>query len=271
MRAAYSAGALATLVEYGFEGVFDHVVGSSAGAMNGAYFLASQADAVETYTDDISNKNFVNLTRKDKRVDIDYLVDVALLQKRPLKIDRLLKTHSRLHLVLTDAQTGKSFVISDHQKFVQIYEEMRATAALPILYDKKIVLNGKEYVDGGVSNLLPIDIAVSLGCTDIIVIMTQQISSYRFDLRHRRLINHLIRKLARNQSKKVQDILPTNEKALKANLKLATHPPKAINIYTLQPSNEEYLISTATIDKEKVKELAKLGVLDMEEFLHYHI
>src|SRR5665213_2140991 len=106
MRAAYSAGALATLIEYGFESVFDHVVGSSAGAMNGAYFLASQADAVDTYTKDISNKNFVNLTRKDKRVDIDYLVDVALQQKRPLKIDRLLTTHSQLHRVLTEAQSG---------------------------------------------------------------------------------------------------------------------------------------------------------------------
>src|ERR1019366_1939657 len=75
MRAAYSAGAVATLIEYGFAGTLDHVVGSSAGAMNGAYFLTSQADAVEVYTKDISNKNFVNLTRRDKKVDVDYVID----------------------------------------------------------------------------------------------------------------------------------------------------------------------------------------------------
>jgi predicted patatin/cPLA2 family phospholipase len=268
MRAVYSAGALATFIEYGFQETFDHVIGSSAGAMNGAYFLTSQSDAVATYTKDISNKNFVDLTRRDKKVDVDYVIDVALKQIRPLKTSRLMETTSKLHVVLTDAKTGRQFLVSDHKKFKEIYEELRATAALPILYDRKISIDGKEYIDGGVSNLVPIDVAIKLGCTDIVIIMTQQINSFKFDALHKRLVNRLIKHLAKTQTLSVKKVLPTNEKRLKRNLKTIIHPPKTINLYVLQPSDEKYLISTASIKKDGVIELAKLGVIDTEEFLH---
>jgi len=268
MRAAYSAGAIAPLIEYGFADTFEHVVGSSAGAINGAYFMGADADTMLTYTDDLTNKNFVNLLRREKKVDIDYLVDAVMKHKRPVNITNLLKSHSQLHVVMTDARTGKKVVLSDHQKFVNIYEEFRATAALPILYDKPVLVDDKYYIDGGVSDLLPVDIAVKLGCTDIVVIMTQQISSYHFDRRHTRLVNHLIRKFAQGQPVAVRKVLPTNEHLLQVNLRRLLRPNKKIRIFVLEPSNEEMLISLYTTDKPKVETLAKLGVTDMDVFLH---
>ena len=267
MRATYSAGALVTLIEYGFSGVFDHVIGSSAGGMNAAYFVSSDAETAHVYTDDLPNKNFINLLRRDKKVDIDYLVDLVLKHKRPINIENLLKSHSKLHIVVTNAQTGRKEVISNHHKFVEIYEEFRATAALPLLYDKKVAIGDKWYIDGGVADLLPIDIAIKLGCTDIVVIMTQVISSYRFDKQHTRLVKHLISRLAKNQSAAVRKVLPTNERLLKINLRRLTHPIKKTRFYILEPSNEEMLFSLLTIDKLKVAELAALGVKDMDAFL----
>jgi len=87
---------------------------------------------------------------------------------------------------MTNAKNGRKVVVSDHHKFAQIYEEFRATAALPILYDKPVLVDGKAYIDGGVSDLLPVDVAIKLGCTDIVVVMTRQMSSYHFDQRHHR-------------------------------------------------------------------------------------
>jgi predicted patatin/cPLA2 family phospholipase len=267
MRASYSAGALVTLLEYGFGDTFEYVVGSSAGAMNGAYFLASDKEAAHIYTDDLSNKNFVNLLRSEKKVDVDYVVDMVLKHKRPLDIDKLAKSHSKLHIVLTNAKNGKKEVVSNHAKFSEIYEEFRATAAMPILYDKKIKLGNKEYVDGGVADLIPVDVAIKLGCTDILVIMTQQVSSYRFDRHHQRLVKHLIRRFAKQQVGAVRKNLPTNENMLKLNLRHLTRPLKKTRIYLLEPSDEEALISMMTIDKDKVEIFAKLGVEDMDVFL----
>lgn len=268
MRAVYSAAACATLIEYGLEGAFDHVIGSSAGAINGAYFLGATADDVEVYTEDLASKKFINLLRLDKRVDIDYLVDTVMKQKRPLDIPKLLKSHSTLHIILTDAKTGQKVVISDHKKFVEIYEELRATAALPILYDKKVLVGGRWYIDGGVSDLIPIDVAVKLGCTDIVVVLTQQVESFRFDQRHTRLVNHLMKKYAANQPPRVRKLLPYNEKRVAINLRRLSHPLKKTRFYVLEPTDNESLVSIATIDKTKIARLATMGVNDTDAFLN---
>lgn len=268
MRAVYSAGAIATLLEYGFTDTFEHIVGSSAGAINGAYFMGADAEAMRVYTDDLTNKNFVNLLRRDKKVDIDYLVDLVMKHKRPVNVGKLLQARSKLHIVMTAAKTGKKVVVSDHHKFAEIYEEFRATAALPLLYDKPVLVQGKYYIDGGVADLLPVDVAVKLGCTDIVVVMTQQISSYHFDQRHTRLVNQLVRHFAKAQSPAIRKVLPTNEHLLQVNLRRLLRRDKKVRIYVLEPSDEEILISLLTTDKPKVETLARLGVSDMDAFLH---
>lgn len=269
MRACYSACAIVPLIQYGFNDTFEHVVGSSAGAINGAYFLSSDIETLsDTYADDLTNKSFVNLLRREKKVDIDFLVDSIMKHKRPVNVPKLLKSHSILHIVMTDAKNGKKVVLSDHQKFAEIYEELRATAALPLLYDKPVLVNGKWYIDGGVSDLLPVDVAIKLGCTDIVVVMTQQISNYRFDRHHTRLVKHLIRRFAKNQSVAVRKVLLTNEHLLQVNLRRLSRPYKKVRIYLLEPSDEEILFSLQTIDKPKVEKLARLGITDMDTFLH---
>jgi hypothetical protein len=39
----------------------------------------------------------------------------------------------------------------------------------------------------------------------------------------------------------------------------------------MEPSHEELLITLATIDKPKVEALAKLGIGDMDAFLHKEV
>ena len=268
MRAVYSAATIAPLVSYGLHDAFDHVVGSSAGAINGAYLVSADPETMLTYTNDLTNKNFVNLLRLDKKVDIDYLVDLVLKHKRPITIANLQKAHAKLHTIVTDAKTGKKVVPSDHRQFAEIYEEFRATAALPLLYDKPVLVHGRWYIDGGVSDLLPIDVAIKLGCTDIVVVMTQAIANYRFDKRHSRLVKHLVKHFAKRYPDAVQKTLPTNEKLLHLNLRRLLHPTKRVRFYVLEPSDPEMLVSLATIDKAKVEALAALGVSDMDTFLH---
>jgi predicted patatin/cPLA2 family phospholipase len=268
MRAAYSAGAIVPLIEYGFEDTFDHVVGSSAGGINGAYFVDRHPETMDTYMNELTSKNFVNLLRREKMVDVDYAIDVILKQKHPISAANLAKAHTKIHIVVTDAKTGKKVVISDHHKFAQIYEELRATSALPLLYDRPVLLDGKYYIDGSVADSIPIDVAMKLGCTDIVVIMNTQTKSYRFDRRHERLVKHLIRRFAKKYNAAVRRKLPTDERLLQVNLRRLTRPHKKVRVYLLEPSDEEVLISMGTIDKPKVRTLAKLGVTDMDSFLH---
>lgn len=266
MRAAYVAGALTPLVEYGFNDTFDHVVGASAGAINGAYFIAGEREMAKTYTDSLTNKNFVNLGRREKRVDIDYLVDVVLKHKRPIDAEKLLHAHSNLHIVVTKASSGRKKVISDHNKFMDIYEEFRATAALPLLYDRLVKIGSKWYVDGGIADLLPIDVAHKLGCTDIVVIMSRSTQSYVLERSHDQLINRLVRYFSK-QPAAVRRELPTNQHMFQTNLHTLRHPFKDTRIYVLEPSNDHAMVSQVTIEKDRVRAWARLGVTDMDEFL----
>lgn len=208
------------------------------------------------------------MLRRDKKVDIDYLVDTVLKHKRPLDLEKIKHSHRKLHIVVTNAKTGKKEVLSEHHDLAEMYEQFRATAALPMLYDKKVTINNKEYIDGGVSDLIPVDVAHKLGCTDIVVIMTQQLENYRFDRHHTRLVNHLIRKYAKNQPAAIRDILPTNERVLKLNLNRIRRPFKKTNIYLLEPSDASALVSLSTIDKPKIQALTALGIKDMDTMLH---
>src|SRR6476659_5599828 len=64
MRGVVSAGMVSALEELGLVDSFDAVYGSSAGAINAAYFLAGQAAFGTTiYVEDINNSRFISLPR----------------------------------------------------------------------------------------------------------------------------------------------------------------------------------------------------------------
>lgn len=74
---------------------------------------------------------------------------------------------------LTDYQTGKS-VFVDVKKVDDPFAVLVASCSFPILSgNKKVLINGREYVDGGLASPGAIQYAIeSLGATDILVLLT---------------------------------------------------------------------------------------------------
>ena len=175
MRGTYSMASLMALEECGLGHAFDHVFGSSAGAINAAYMLAEQAKlAVTVYLDDISNKNFVDFFRIKKVVDIDFLVDQVLKKHKALNVQKVISSSSTLHIVLTDYLTSEEVILTNKDKNLDLMEAIRATAAMPILYNKVVPINGRGYIDGGLRDAVPLKRAIDIGCTDIVVVLTRE-------------------------------------------------------------------------------------------------
>ena len=173
MRAVYSMGALAALEEMGFGQCFDHVAGSSAGALNGAYFITGQAGfGVETYVNYLTHRNFVNLFRVKKVMDIDYLVDHIGKKARRLNIEKLISANTLLHIALTEFSNGKVRYVTNRTSDLDLWEVFRASAAVPILYNKPVRVGDRLYVDGSLSDRVPIKRVVDHGCRYIVVILT---------------------------------------------------------------------------------------------------
>jgi len=69
------------------------------------------------------------------------------------------------HCVATDFQTGEPVVISKGN----VVKAIRASAGIPVLF-KPLELNGKWLIDGGLSNPLPVDVAIQEGADIIIAV-----------------------------------------------------------------------------------------------------
>jgi predicted patatin/cPLA2 family phospholipase len=185
MRGVYSMGALAALEEMGFGQCFDHVAGSSAGALNGAYFITGQASyGVETYVHYLSKKSFVNPFRLKKMVDIDYLVDHIGKKARPLQLHKLHAAHTTLHISLTESAHAQTRYVTNRTPDIDIWEAFRATAAIPLLYNKSVKVGNGHYVDGSISARIPIRRIVEHGCRYVVVILTMP-HSHRITPTHR--------------------------------------------------------------------------------------
>jgi len=173
MRGVISAGAMVPLETLGFTEGFDAVYGSSAGALNGAYFLANQAAfGASVYYRDVANRRFINFLRPRKVLDMDFVFDEIVGDKSRVDVARIRSNRTPLHMVLTDARTGEAAVHSSHDPGIDVLTALKASAAVPILYDRAVALNGSHYVDGSLVDPLPIERAIRDGCTDILVVLT---------------------------------------------------------------------------------------------------
>jgi len=173
MRGVISAGAMVPMEALGFTEGFDAVYGSSAGALNGAYLLANQAAfGASVYYRDVANRRFINFLRPRKVLDMDFVFDEVVGSRSRLDVARIRSNRTPLHVVVTDARTGEEAVHSSHDPGIDVLTALKASAAVPILYDRTVALNGSHYVDGSLVNPLPVERAIRDGCTDILVVLT---------------------------------------------------------------------------------------------------
>jgi predicted patatin/cPLA2 family phospholipase len=174
MRGVYSGGALVALEQLGFGKVFDEVYAESAGAINACYFLAGQTKlGIRIYLEDLQTPRFVNPLRFRAILNIDYVADVVLSHTKPLDVNAVLAARSHLFVALTNALDGAPRLVDTKRDSLPLLTLLKATAAIVPLYNRPVLIDGVPYVDGGISNPIPIQSALDAGCTHILVLLTR--------------------------------------------------------------------------------------------------
>jgi predicted patatin/cPLA2 family phospholipase len=181
MRGVVSAGMVTALEQLGMLECFDAVYGSSAGAMNGAYFLAGQAAFGTTiYYEDINNALFIDFTRPLRGrpvVDLDYLVGDVIGRRKPLDTTRVLASRIPLTAVATDARTAARHAFRDFQDAQELLSALRAGSSMPIVAGPPYVRGNGEYFDALLTEPVPVPIAESDGHTHLLALLTRPASS----------------------------------------------------------------------------------------------
>ena len=182
MRGLFSAGVLDALLELKDLSV-NGIVGVSSGALFGVNYVSKQKERAvrynKKYADDKRYMGLHSWITTGNAVNKDFA-----FYELPYKLDvfdneTFKKAKTDFYVVMTNVESGKPEYVLIEDAFAQM-EYLRATSALPFA-SKIIEINGKKYLDGGISDSIPIDFCESLGYDKIIAVLTRPEGTYKED------------------------------------------------------------------------------------------
>eukprot|EP00276_Gloeochaete_wittrockiana_P006924 CAMPEP_0184667868 /NCGR_PEP_ID=MMETSP0308-20130426/69536_1 /TAXON_ID=38269 /ORGANISM="Gloeochaete witrockiana, Strain SAG 46.84" /LENGTH=297 /DNA_ID=CAMNT_0027113291 /DNA_START=135 /DNA_END=1025 /DNA_ORIENTATION=- len=180
MRGCVSGGMAAALLDLGLTNVFDGVYGSSAGALNGAYFLAGQSDAMRIYFEDATSSEFVDMRRLffgggKPVMSLEYLIDtvVGSREGKALDWEKVVKSPVPLKTLASSLNKRRSVMLWNYGGREDLFKALKASANVPVVAGPPIRLNGDELVDAAIMEPIPFHSAVADGCTHVLVLCTR--------------------------------------------------------------------------------------------------
>jgi len=267
MRAIYSMAALAVLEDHGLRDAFSMVLGSSAGVLNSAYFLAGQArESISIYTEVLTTRGVIKPWRLWRVIDVDRMIDVTLKRHHPIDHDALAAAPP-LHAVLADAETAAPQVVCHPDDGFDVYEIFRATVAIPLLYNRKVPLGEQRYVDGGLADLLPLSVARVLGATEAVLLVTRGPGQRKHD--SNRFLRGLTRAFPSGQSAAVRARIVSADPGYNTTMEELEleHEQIARTTWTLWPSQLDQLVDRTTLDRRRLLDSAARAEADTLAFL----
>ncbi len=270
MKCAYSAGILDAFIEEGI--TFDHVYGVSAGASNAVTYIAGQHNRCRRfYVSHAATPRYAStkmFLRTGNYFDLNYIYATMSNEDGvdPLDYDAFEKSPMDFTCVATDALTGEPHYFRKSDIRRNHYEPIMASCALPV-FCHPIVIDGRTYFDGGMSDSLPVGRALRDGC-DRIVVLSSKTSDFEMNPQgHKLIYNIALRKY------------PMMIKALSQRYRVYNHQMKRVRqleeqgrlmIY-YRPS--EISVSTTKVDPVAAEELYQRGRDDLrttrDEFMSF--
>ena len=245
MRALFTAGVLDALLDVK-ELDIDGIVGVSAGALFGANYVSGQKERAIRYNKKYArDKRYMGLhswITTGNAVNKDFA-----FYELPFKLDvfdqeKFKESKIEFHIVMTNVENGQAEYVLIEDVFEQM-EYLRATSALPFA-SKIIEINGKKYLDGGISDSIPIDYCQSLGYDKIILVLTRPENSYKEDklnflykLVYRKYPN-LVERLI-NMGKDYEVVLKKIKNLETESKVFVIRPPKVLKIGRLEKNENK--------------------------------
>lgn len=176
MRGVYTSGVLEAFMEKKIE--FPYIIGVSAGANNGAGFIAQQKTrSKKVFVNYASHKDFSGIKhwiRNGNYLNMDFIYHTLANELLPFDYDAFLNSDTTFKVCVTNASTGKPeyFTKAAHKDIDFIRELLKASSSIPIL-TKPVQINGSFYFDGGISDSIPLEKSVKDGNRSHVVVLTR--------------------------------------------------------------------------------------------------
>ena len=185
MRGAYTAGVIDALIENDME--FTSCYGVSSGACHATTYLSKQfgraRKIIVNYAHDKRYFSLRSLFKTGNMFGIEFIFKTLTHELEPYDFETARNNPAKFYVGVINVKTAESeyLLIRDPD---EEYMKLAATMALPII-SKKVELNGKKYLDGGIVDSLPIKQAFAAGNKKVVLVLTQ-------DATYRKSINKIL-------------------------------------------------------------------------------
>lgn len=176
IRGVFGAGVLDRCIELDIN--FDECIGVSAGSANIISYIARQRGRNYLFYHEYPFRkeymSFSNVIKNGSYLGLDYIYSELSNAgcENPLDYDAVIKSKKNFYAVGTCADTGESEYFTKSDLIRNDYAVLKASCCIPIVCKPQNV-GEKYYFDGGISDPVPIEFALNLGCDKIVLILTR--------------------------------------------------------------------------------------------------
>ena len=259
MRGVYTAGVLDYFMEKNL--YFDDCYGVSAGACHISSYVSKQIGrSIKVTLDYINDKRYCSINSLIKTGDmfgVEMLYDIIPNKLELYDYDTFNKFKGNFYSVVTNCKTGKAeyIKIKDMKKDIIA---VRASSSLPLL-SRIVEINGKEYLDGGITDSIPIKKSIKDGHKKNVVILTRDKTYRKSKPKFLSLLKFKYKKYP-NLVKAIEN----RYKIYNETLDFLEEEKAKNKVFIIQPKLP-VKISRIEKDKDKLKELYDQGYEDAKE------
>lgn len=259
MRGIFTAGVLDFFLEKNI--TVDNCVAVSAGACLGASYMSKQHKrGFNAIADHINKKeyaSFYNLITTGDFFHVDYSYRRVVEEFNPFDNETYMKNPTIFQVVMTNVKTGEA----EYPHVKNAVKELiyiRASASLPFL-SRMVEIDGQLYLDGGVSDPIPLKKSLENGNTKNILVLTR-------DRKYRKKQSKLGKLSAVRYKKypKFVELMNTRYKRYNETMEYIYDLEKKGKIFIIQPQKP---LSLGRIEKnrEKLEEVYRIGYKEAEK------
>ena len=174
MRGIFTIGVLDNFMDRGIK--FPYIIGVSAGACNGLSYMSNQRGRAKYADIDLLKEyDYIGLRylfTKGNIMDFDLLFHKFPEEISPYDYDTLATSPERYEMVTTSCITGKACYFEEKKNPKRVIEIVKASSSLPFVCPIAYV-DGEPMLDGGISDSIPLERAMSQGYDNNLVILTR--------------------------------------------------------------------------------------------------
>jgi len=195
MRGMFTCGVLDVLMENGIS--FDGAVGVSAGATFGCNIKSGQIGRAlrynKKYCTDIRYHSIWSLITTGDIYNVPFCYDELPYKLDKWDIDAFKNNPMEFYCVATDINTGKAVYHKCETGEKSDIVWIQASASMPLV-SRPVEIDGGLYLDGGISDSIPLKFMEDLGYDKILVIETQPRDYIKGKQKYMPLVRLMLRK-----------------------------------------------------------------------------